>query len=363
MKDYIELNKQTYNELAEEYFARLVKYDIFYHIVGEKICETIFNIDDIKMKLKSGQGIRVLELGCGPGAILQALKNYPRVKAYAVDFSDRMVFFAKKSNEEAIIKDIDIALEYGYNGIRKHQKVEDERFLYWCDVKGVLVWSEMANCYVFNDKSIQNFTEQWIKVVKQNYNHPSIITWVPINESWGLPNIAKDKKQQNFANSLYYITKSLDNTRPVISNDGWEHTISDIITIHDYKQDGELLYSEYMDKERKVLNNVKEYNSHHKLFAEGYRYTGQPVIMSEYGGTALNSEKGWGYGNQVKDEMDFVERFYELTDVVKNIPYMTGYCYTQLTDVQQEINGLVDENRKDKFSDEVKKKIKEINEN
>ena len=266
-------------------------------------------------------------------------------------------------NEEAIIKDIDIALEYGYNGIRKHQKVEDERFLYWCDVKGVLVWSEMANCYVFNDKSIQNFTEQWIKVVKQNYNHPSIITWVPINESWGLPNIAKDKKQQNFANSLYYITKSLDNTRPVISNDGWEHTISDIITIHDYKQDGELLYSEYMDKERKVLNNVKEYNSHHKLFAEGYTYTGQPVIMSEYGGTALNSEKGWGYGNQVKDEMDFVERFYELTDVVKNIPYMTGYCYTQLTDVQQEINGLVDENRKDKFSDEVKKKIKEINEN
>ena len=119
----------------------------------------------------------------------------------------------------------------------------------------------------------------------------------------------------------------------------------------------------YMDKERKVLNNVKEYNSHHKLFAEGYTYTGQPVIMSEYGGTALNSEKGWGYGNQVKDEMDFVERFYELTDVVKNIPYMTGYCYTQLTDVQQEINGLVDENRKDKFSDEVKKKIKEINEN
>lgn len=266
-------------------------------------------------------------------------------------------------NEEAIIKDIDIALEYGYNGIRKHQKVEDERFLYWCDVKGVLVWSEMANCYVFNDKSVQNFTEQWIKVVKQNYNHPSIITWVPINESWGLPNIAKDKKQQSFANSLYYITKSLDNTRPVISNDGWEHTISDIITIHDYKQDGELLYSEYMDKERKVLNNVKEYNSHHKLFAEGYTYTGQPVIMSEYGGTALNSEKGWGYGNQVKDEMDFVERFYELTDVVKNIPYMTGYCYTQLTDVQQEINGLVDENRKDKFSDEVKKKIKEINEN
>lgn len=104
MRDYIELNKQTYNELAEEYFSRLIKYDISYHVVGEKICETIFNIDSIKTKLKSRQEIKVLELGCGPGAILQALKDYPHVKAYAVDFSDRMAFFAKKSNEEATIK-------------------------------------------------------------------------------------------------------------------------------------------------------------------------------------------------------------------------------------------------------------------
>ena len=89
----------------------------------------------------------------------------------------------------------------------------------------------MANCYNYNDKSIQQFTNEWIKVVKQNYNHPSIITWLPINESWGLPNISDNIKQQNYANSLYYLTKSIDNTRPVISNDGWEHTISDIITV------------------------------------------------------------------------------------------------------------------------------------
>lgn len=264
-------------------------------------------------------------------------------------------------SEEALIKDIDIALEYGYNGVRKHQKVEDERFLYWCDVKGVLVWSEMANCYQFNEQSLTNFTNQWIKVVKQNYNHPSIITWIPINESWGLPNIKKDNRQQNFANSLYYLTKSIDDTRPVISNDGWEHTQSDIITIHDYKQDSELLYSEYMDQNRKILNNLQEYNSKHKLFVEGYQYNGQPVIMSEYGGIALNSKEGWGYGKQVKDEEEFVERFYSLTNAIKNMPYITGYCYTQLTDVQQEINGLVDENRNHKFSDEIKKKIKKTN--
>lgn len=104
MKNYIELNKQTYNELAEDYFGRLVKYDVFYHVVGEKICETIFDIDSIKMKLKARKEIQILELGCGPGSILQALKKYPRIKAYAVDFSDRMASFAKISNEKAIIK-------------------------------------------------------------------------------------------------------------------------------------------------------------------------------------------------------------------------------------------------------------------
>lgn len=264
-------------------------------------------------------------------------------------------------SEESLINDIDSVLEFGYNGIRKHQKIEDERFLYWCDVKGILVWSEMANCYSFDDKSLQDFTKEWIKIVKQNYNHPSIITWVPINESWGVPDVSIDKKQQSFINSIYYLTKSIDNTRPVISNDGWEHTISDIITIHDYKQDGKLLYSEYTDDDKKVLNNLIKYNSNHKLFAEEYQYNGQPVIMSEYGGIALNSEEGWGYGKQVKDENEFIERFASLTQAIKDIPYISGYCYTQLTDVQQEINGLLDENRNEKFSDKIIKQIKEVN--
>ena len=264
-------------------------------------------------------------------------------------------------SEEAIIKDIELVKKYGYNGIRKHQKVEDERFLYYCDINGILVWSEMANCYDFNNKSVEYFMDEWIKVVKQNYNHPSIVTWIPINESWGLPNISDNIKQQNYANSLYYLTKSIDNTRPVISNDGWEHTISDIITIHDYKQDPELFYLTYTDNEKKVLNNMEEHNGKHKLFAEGYRYNGQPVIMSEYGGIALDSEKGWGYGKQVANEDEFIQRFELLTKNIKEIPYISGYCYTQLTDVQQEINGLVDENRNSKFSKKVEDKIKEVN--
>lgn len=260
-------------------------------------------------------------------------------------------------NEDCLIKDIEAILACGYNGVRKHQKIEDERFLYWCDIKGVLLWSEMANCYNFNDKSLENFTNEWIKVVKQNYNHPSIITWVPINESWGVPEVYTSEKQKNFINSLYYLTKSMDSTRPVISNDGWEHTISDIITIHDYSQDDELLYNKYTDDNMNILNNLEEHNGRHRLFAAGYKYEGQPVIMSEYGGIAINSVEGWGYGKQVKDGKELIDRFKKLTKAINKIPYISGYCYTQLTDVQQEINGLMDEERNFKIDPSIIRKI------
>ena len=263
-------------------------------------------------------------------------------------------------NEEALIKDIELVKEYGFNGIRKHQKIEDERFLYYCDINGILVWSEMANCYEFNDISNKYFTDEWQKVVEQNYNHPSIITWVPINESWGIPEVSTNIEEQQFTEKIYNITKSLDITRPVICNDGWQHTIADIITIHDYKQSGEELYNVY-NSNLDILNNEIPHNGDRKLFSEGYKYNGQPIIMSEYGGIALNSELGWGYGKQVKDENEFIERFEALTNAIKNTKYICGYCYTQLTDVQQEINGLVDENRNPKFSDRIIDKIRKIN--
>lgn len=263
-------------------------------------------------------------------------------------------------NEEALIKDIELVKEYGFNGIRKHQKIEDERFLYYCDINGILVWSEMANCYEFNDISNKYFTDEWQKVLEQNYNHPSIITWVPINESWGIPEVSTNIEEQQFTEKIYNITKSLDITRPVICNDGWQHTIADIITIHDYKQSGEELYNVY-NSNLDILNNEIPHNGDRKLFSEGYKYNGQPIIMSEYGGIALNSELGWGYGKQVKDENEFIERFEALTNAIKNTKYICGYCYTQLTDVQQEINGLVDENRNPKFSDRIIDKIRKIN--
>ncbi|WP_123041158.1 glycoside hydrolase family 2 protein [Cohnella candidum] len=260
-------------------------------------------------------------------------------------------------SEEAIIQDIDLILAMGYNGVRKHMKIEDERFLYWADVKGLLVWSEMPATYTFNDSAVDNFTREWLDIVRQHYNHPSIITWVPFNESWGIAQIRTNIRQQKFTEGIYHLTKSIDPFRPVITNDGWEHTISDILTLHDYVESSEEFSKQYADK-RKIVDNQIAFNNWKFSLAQGYEYAGQTIIISEFGGIAFRSEIGWGYGNQVADEAAFIERFRKIHEAIKNTDYICGYCYTQLTDVQQEVNGLLTEDRKPKIPLAL---IKEIN--
>ncbi len=262
-------------------------------------------------------------------------------------------------SEEAIILDIEKTFEMGFNGVRKHMKVEDQRFLYWADKKGLLVWSEMAAAYQFSDEAIQNFTEEWMTVVQQHYNHPSIITWTPFNESWGVKNIYTNEQQQKFTEGIYHLTKSMDSMRPVIVNDGWEHTVSDIITLHDYVEYGDEFLSRYKEKE-KVVDNEIAFNNFKHAMAQGYEYKGQPIIISEYGGIAFNSEEGWGYGNQVKDEQEFLDRYESITKAIMSLDYICGFCYTQITDVQQEVNGLLTESRKPKVN---LSEIKRINDN
>ncbi|WP_123043355.1 glycoside hydrolase family 2 protein [Cohnella candidum] len=260
-------------------------------------------------------------------------------------------------SEEALIEDIDKILEMGYNGVRKHMKIEDARFLYWCDVKGLLVWSEMAATFEFHDRAVDAFTKEWLEIVKQQYNHPSIITWVPFNESWGISSILRDKRQQKFTEGIYHLTKSIDPYRPVITNDGWEHTVSDILTLHDYVETGEGFQKRY-GKIDAVVGNETTCNQWKYAFAEGYRYQGQPIMITEFGGIAYQSDKGWGYGRQVDSDEEFLKRFEGLTRAIKSVDSICGYCYTQLTDVQQEINGLLTEDRKPKVPLE---KIREIN--
>ena len=262
-------------------------------------------------------------------------------------------------NDQALVKDIDSIMQAGYNGVRKHQKTEDARFLYWADVKGLLVWSEVPAAYAFCDEAVSNFTTEWMEIVKQNYNHPSVITWTPFNESWGVPGIKLDRKQQLFTESIYYLTKSYDAMRPVICNDGWEHTISDIITLHDYEEKGEDFLARYLDMLDEILDNEIPHNKGQFAFAEGYKYCGQPIILSEFGGIAFNEGSGWGYGNKVSNKEDYVKRFDDITTAIKKVDRICGYCYTQVTDVQQEINGIMDMQRNFKVDPAL---LKEINE-
>lgn len=263
-------------------------------------------------------------------------------------------------SEEALINDIDKIRSMGYNGLRKHQKIEDERFLYWCDVKGMLVWSEMAAAYQYSDRAVTEFTREWMEIVQQNYNHPCIITWTPMNESWGVHEIETDQTQQHFTEMIYHLTKSLDPYRPVIVNDGWEHTVSDILTLHDYEEVGEMLYHRYMECKEQILTTEVYHGGVKSAFANGFHYREQPIIISEYGGIAFdNDDSGWGYGNKVRTEEEFLRRFEDITTAVKRIPYCCGFCYTQVSDVQQEINGLLDADHNYKLPPEAIKKINE----
>lgn len=283
------------------------------------------------------------------------LNNVPYYQKLILDqgyFPDSLL---TPPSEEAIKKDIRYTKEFGYNGARKHQKVEDPIYLYWCDKMGLLVWGEMASPYEYDETMVKANMTEWMEVVERDYNHPCIIAWTLMNESWGIPDILTDYRQQQHTLALYHMVKSLDSTRLVISNDGWEHTMSDITTIHDYVEDGEVFAERYKDI-NEVMNGAP--NKHKHIFANGYGYEGQPVLLSEYGGIAFEKDEGWGYGNKVKDEESFLERFEKITRAIARPGYFVGYCYTQLTDVQQEENGLLTFDRKPKIAPE---KIKRIN--
>lgn len=314
---------------------------------------TLMKDDEVIDQVRSYFGMRKISIE--NGNVL--LNNIPLYQRLILDQGYWKDSHLTPPSEEAILEDIDKVLEMGFNGVRKHMKVEDQRFLYWADKKGLLVWSEMAATYEFSDEAVQNFTEEWLEVVKQHYNHPSVITWTPFNESWGVKNIYTDRKQQKFTEAIYHLTKAIDSMRPVIVNDGWEHTVSDILTLHDYVEYGDEFLNRYKDKQ-KIVNNEIAFNKFKHAMAQGYEYKGQPIIISEYGGIAFNSEKGWGYGDQVESEKDFLYRYESITQAIKDTSYISGYCYTQITDVQQEVNGLLNEEREPKVD---VNKIREIN--
>jgi beta-galactosidase/beta-glucuronidase len=255
--------------------------------------------------------------------------------------------------EEDLIKDIQLSLDMGFNGARLHQKVFEPRFLYHCDRMGYMVWGEHGNWGVdhSNPIGIYSFLPEWTEIVERDFNHPAIVGWCPFNETWDYEG---RKQYDDLLRIVYLTTKQLDTTRPCIDTSGTYHVITDIYDIHNYEQ------------------NVEEFNEYYEAFKTGgefkdnhssrQQYTkGVPVFISEYGGIKWDPntsyDGGWGYGEAPKTEEEFLNRYEGLTTSLLDNPNIFAFCYTQLYDIEQEVNGLYYYNRKAKFDPAIIKKF------
>ena len=252
-------------------------------------------------------------------------------------------------DDGALRRDVQLAREMGFNGVRKHQKIEDPRYLYWADRIGLAVWSEMPSAYRFTQHSVERLSREWIAVVQRDYSHPCIFAWVPINESWGVPNLPSIARERHYVQALYHLTKTLDPTRPVVGNDGWESVATDIIGIHDYDAHPDRIARRYGADDPVPRLFKRERPGGRALVLDGTNQTDIPVMLTEFGGIALaDGSTSWGHSRAVTSE-DLAARYERLLDVVRNLPLLAGFCYTQFADTYQEANGLLFADRTPKF--------------
>lgn len=255
--------------------------------------------------------------------------------------------------DEALVKDIQLSLDAGFNGARLHQKVFEARFLYHCDRMGYLVWGEQANWgldYSAPD-SLKHFLPEWMEAISRDFNHPAIVGWCPFNETWDYEG---RKQDDDLLAITYRMTKLFDTTRPCIDTSGNFHVVTDIYDLHDYEQDPEKFAGHYAAFA--AGGELRDTHPHRQTPVKGV-----PVFVSEYGGIKWDvegvNEHSWGYGNGPKTEEEFFARYQGLTDALLDDVHMFGFCYTQLYDVEQEMNGLYTYSRKPKFDMELIRRI------
>ncbi len=260
-------------------------------------------------------------------------------------------------------EDILQAKAMGFNGGRMHQKIEDPYYYYLCDQLGFIAWLESPSGQIFGPRLMGYMQKEWHEIIENYYNFPSILVYVPLNESWGIPDCGSRKDQQYFQNAMYYLCKSLDPSRLVVGNDGWELAETDIISVHNYMHGGEddgKTYRTFLDslKDRKAV--LRSVPGGRKIVLDGYEKKETPIMLTEFGGVCLKKEKtdGWGYSNANNDSA-FLKEIKKIYSAIRKSKCVVGYCYTQLYDVEQEKNGLMTYERKNKIPPE---KIKEINE-
>ena len=309
--------------------------------------------DQVLDELKTYFGMRKIHVQRGQ----VYLNNRPYYQRLILDQGYWVEGLYTAPSVEALRRDVELTKAMGFNGARKHQKIEDPYFYYFCDKLGLLVWSEMPACYEYDVEGAERLRREWTEAVLRDRNHPSIIAWVPVNEGWGVDQLKDKVMPEPIAHlmGLYYQTKSIDPTRLVISNDGWEHAQTDMLTIHEYTQDACDLKQRY---EAFKTNRHKTAFSHGRpILLPDFDYDGAPILVTEFGGVKVEEQQayGWGYGKAAADYDEMVERIKGLVDVILEQEEVVGYCYTQLTDVQQEVNGLLDQDRNPKVDVELYK--------
>lgn len=249
---------------------------------------------------------------------------------------------------EALRREVELVRSLGFNGVRVHQKVEDPRFLYWCDRLGLLVFADAAASYRFSPRSLARTTREWLEIVERDASHPSVVGWFAFNESWGVPDLASSPRQVDAVRALYHLIRAHDPSRIVVGNDGWEHVCGDLIGVHDYTQDPSELLRRYGDRATALATVTEGRPAGRKLsIAEP---APKPVLLTEFGGITLSGGTGgtWaGYG-AVDSADDLLKRLAALVGGVQAAAGLAGFCYTQLVDTAQERNGLVREDRSPK---------------
>lgn len=239
-------------------------------------------------------------------------------------------------SDETLKNDIILGKNAGFNGARLHQKVFEERYYYWADKLGYITWGESASWVmdVNNELAARNYLSEWSEIVTRDRNHPSLVTWTPLNETWG----SRDGVYTRFVRDIYNITKAIDPTRPVNDASGDDHVVTDIWSVHNYEQDGTKLYEQLKFEEGKEPYR----NSRDKKYLAVYE--GQPYMVDEFGGIGWmapeDRKDSWGYGGLPQTEEEFYARLEGQIKALKDSEHVTGFCYTQLTDVEQEKNGI-----------------------
>jgi beta-galactosidase/beta-glucuronidase len=258
-------------------------------------------------------------------------------------------------SDEALRRDVELTLALGFNCARKHQKAEDPRYLYWADRLGLLVWAEMPSGRIFSTDLVETLTQEWMALIRRDRAHPSIITWVPFNESWGVWHQGSRPEQRAWVDSLYHLTKALDPSRPVVGNDGWEYSSGDLWTLHLYEEERPLeerLAALRRDPETAVTNSWGGTPGQERRGAlPGADVSGLPMLLTECGGIGFGDrgEDRFAYGDFPETEAELLRQIQGTLEKISASPSLAGYVWTQLTDVQQEVNGLLYFDRRPKL--------------